>query len=388
MNTLHKGVTILLRSAITGEKLSLPEDFRLEDADSLIRSQSLVPMVYLGAYNCGIPGDTELMRQYKQQYFKALIRHEQQMREVNRICRAFEENDIDYVLLKGCIMKPLYPNPEMRIMGDADILIRKEQYEKIRKVMVELGFEEGGENLCDISWRSEHLLTELHHRIYAEGHKDFLLWFGNIWEKVEPVSGSCYRLSEEDHYLYIFTHMTKHFRNYGIGARQLVDIHVFRMAHPQMDEAKVEQALGIMGLTEFYGKIQNLLNVWFAGVQTDPLTDVITEYIFSSGSWGNVQTRMYTEALLHSTGKTNQAKRQSTFRMIFPKLAYLQSSYSILLRYPWLQPLFWVVRWFDILLHRRKNIGKRLGILKGMSEEKLSERKAFLDAVGLNFYEK
>ena len=28
MNTLHKGVTTLLRSAITGEKLPLPEDFR------------------------------------------------------------------------------------------------------------------------------------------------------------------------------------------------------------------------------------------------------------------------------------------------------------------------------------------------------------------------
>lgn len=384
MNTLHKGITILLRSAITGEKLALPADFRLEDADELIRSQSLLPMIYLGAYNCGISPETDLMRQYKQQYLRILLRHEQQMRAVDTICRAFEENDIDYVLLKGCVMKPLYPNPEMRIMGDADILIRKEKYDKIRTVMESIGFEEGDENICDVSWVGKNLLTELHHRLYGESHRDLLRYFDNMWEKVERVSGNCYKLSVEDNYLHIFTHMTKHFRNYGIGARQLVDIQVYRKAYPDMDAAKIEKALNLMGLTKFHHNILKLLRVWFEGAETDPGTDAVTAYIFSSGSWGNTETRMYTEALVHASGNTQQAKGQSVLRMIFPKLTYLQSSYSILLRHPWLMPVFWVVRWVDILLHRRKNIRKRLDIIRDMSKEKLTERKAFLDAVGLD----
>lgn len=387
MNTIHKGMTVLLRSAVTGEKLTLPEDFRLEDADALIRSQSLVPMIYLGAFNCGVSTETELMRRYKQQYFQALLRHEQQMRAVDSICRAFAENGIDYVLLKGCILKPLYPNPEMRVMGDADILIRKEQYEKIKAVMTGLGFQEGEESLCDISWKSAHLLTELHHRIYGEAHSDLLRYFENIWEKAEQVSENRYQLSSEDHYLHIFSHMAKHFRQNGIGARQLADIYVYRNAHPEMDTVKIKKALDLMGLTVFHQKILRLLDVWFAGAETDPLTDAITAYIFSSGSWGNTETRMYTEALVHASGKAQQAKGQSLLRMIFPKLTYMQSSYGILLRHPWLQPVFWVVRWFDILLHRRRNIGKRMHIFKNMSSDKVSERKAFLDAVGLDFYE-
>ena len=35
-----------------------------------------------------------------------------------------EENGIDYLPLKGYNLKKLYPKPELRTMGDADVLIR------------------------------------------------------------------------------------------------------------------------------------------------------------------------------------------------------------------------------------------------------------------------
>lgn len=386
MNTLHKGVTTLLRSAVTGEKLTLPEDFRLEDADALVRSQSLVPMIYLGAYNCGISSDTELMKRYKQQYFQALLRHEQQMRAVDSICRAFEENGIDYVLLKGCVMKPLYPNPEMRVMGDADILIRKEQYEKIRTVMEKLGFAERAESACNFTWAHSSLLTELHFRLYKPDQKDLCAYFSDIWGMAEETDGG-WALTAEDHYLHIFTHMAKHFRSWGIGSRQIVDLYVYRKAHPQMNEEKLKAALNCMGLLDFHKTILTLLDVWFEGRKTDDRTDMVTAYIFSSGNWGNMETNMYTEALMQASGDTEKAKHGSVIRAIFPTVSYMQNSYKVLLLYPWLQPVFWVVRWFDILLHRRKNIRKRVDIIRSMSDEKVSERKAFLDAVGLDFYE-
>lgn len=378
----------MLRSAITGEKLPLPEDFRLEDGDRLIKSQSLLPMIYQGAYNCGISPKTEQMRLYQQEYYRLLMRHERQMRAVESVCRAFEENGIDYVLLKGCVMKPLYPNPEMRIMGDADILIRQEQYEKIRPVMERLGFREDVESAYDVHWLGKDILVELHRRLYAPEQTDLCRYFENIWEKAEKVSGSRHAMTDVDTYLHIFTHMTKHFRHCGIGARQIVDLQVYRMTHPRMDEAKLEQALAILDLTEFHRNILQLLRVWFEGAKEDPLTDAMTDYIFSSGNWGSMETKMYTEALLHAAGDTKQAHGRSVLRTLFPELSYLQGSYNILFRHPWLYPVFCVVRWVDVLLHRRKNIGMRLGILRSMSEEKVTDHKAFLDAIGLTFYEK
>lgn len=388
MNTFHKGITTLLRSAITGEKLPLPEDFDLEEADELIRRQSLLPMAYLGAYNCGISMDTELMRRYKQQYFKYLVRHEQQMREVKRICQAFEENDIDYALLKGCVMKPLYPNPEMRIMGDADILIRMEQYDKIRQVMEGLEYEEEDATAYHYGWGNKLLLAELHYNLHSPDDGDFTRCLGNIWNNVEKCEGNRWAMTEEDAYLHIFTHMTRHFRGGGIGARQIVDLQVYRMVHLNMNEKKLADALEIMELTDFHNNILNLLKVWFGRGQSDALTDMLTAYVFSGGNWGTTEASMYSEALRRTSGDTKRVKNDSVLRTIFPNLSYMQPAYNTLFRHPWLLPIFWVIRWFDILINRRKNIGKRLGILKNMSEEKVSERKAFLDAVGLNFYEK
>lgn len=387
MDTIQKGITTLMRSAITGETLPLPEGFRLEDADELIRSQSLLPMVYQGAYNCGISPKTELMRGYQQQYFRILLKHQRQMRSVEAVCRAFEENGIDYALLKGCVMKPLYPNPEMRIMGDADILIRQEQYGRIRPVMEKLGFREDVESGYDVHWVGKDVLVELHRRLYSPGQADLHRYFENVWERVEAVSGNRHALSVEDTYLHIFTHMTKHFRHCGIGARQFVDLQVYRMAHPGMDEGKLSQALAELGLTDFHQNVLQLLRVWFEGAEADALTDAMTAYIFSSGSWGSIETKMYTEALIHATGNTKQAKGRSVLRTLFPELSYLQGSYNILYRHPWLYPVFIVVRWVDVLLHRRKNISKRLGILRDMSDERVTERKVFLDALGLDFYE-
>ena len=75
-----------------------------------------------------------------QTYCKMLLHSERQMADVKRIYKAFEENNIDYMPVKGCNMKSLYPAPEMRVMGDADILIKLDQYDKVEKVMNELGF--------------------------------------------------------------------------------------------------------------------------------------------------------------------------------------------------------------------------------------------------------
>lgn len=387
MENLHRGITLLLRSAITGEKLPLPEGFCLEEADSLVRAQSLTPMVYLGAYNCGISPKSELMLKYQQLYFQNLMRHQQQARAIDEIYRNFEENGIDYLPLKGCVMKPLYPNPEMRIMGDADILIRMEQYEKIKPAMEKLGYRENIKSAYDIHWVGKNLLAELHYLIFCENHGKFYQYFLDPWDRSEELTENRYRLTAEDNYLQIFIHMTKHFQHCGIGARQLVDVFVYRRAHPELDEEKVAQVLADFGLLEFHNHILRMLDSWFGDAPCDPVTDALTAYIFSGGNWGSTEVAMYTEALCFSGGDTKKAHGKSVFRTIFPELSYLQGSYNVLFDYPWLYPVFIVVRWVDVLLHRRKNIGRRLGVLQDMNQEKVTERKQFLDLIGLKFYE-
>ena len=65
MNTIHQGLLLLIKSALTGQGVTLPEEFTLSSAQRLIRSQSLEPLIYPGAINCGISTQSEQMQKYQ-----------------------------------------------------------------------------------------------------------------------------------------------------------------------------------------------------------------------------------------------------------------------------------------------------------------------------------
>ena len=384
MEILHRGITQLLRSAITGEKLELPEGFCLEEADSLVRAQSLTPMVYLGAYNCGISPKSGLMVKYQQLYFQNLMRHQQQMRAIGEIYRAFEENGIDHLPLKGCVMKPLYPNPEMRIMGDADILIRMEQRESIKKVMESLGFQQNGETYHEWIWCRKDLFLELHKCLFAEVERDFAPVFGQGWEKARNVEGHRFELPQEETYLFLFTHMAKHYRNNGIGARQFVDLFVYRRAHPEMDEGAVRKMMEKLHLPEFYENVEKMLSVWFGDDAPDEKTEVMTKYVLSGGNWGDQETGFVT--VQAKSGRKKNARLRAVWEAVFPPLERMRYSFRILFKYPFLYPILWPVRWV-MGLGRLGEIRKKFQVLGRIDDRKVDKRLEELAFVGLRFYE-
>lgn len=386
MNTVHRGILTLVRSALTGEKLALPEGFTLEEADELIRKQSLLPMAYQGAYNCGIPANSEIMIRYQMEYYKKLIHSEEQMQSVENIFATFDENGIDYLPLKGSVIKGLYPKPEFRPMGDADILIQNEQYEKVRQAMLALEYQEKLESDHDYTWRSKTLLVEIHKCLFSDQQPEFRDYFGDGWGKAHAVRVNMHGLGHEDEYLYLFAHMTKHFMHSGIGARHMIDLYVYRKAYPMMDNGKIEAVLKRMHMLEFHQNIQRMLSVWFEGQPTDSVTDVITDFVFASGNFGTTENKLYAEEALKAeeNGQKHRSKEKALIRILFPPLWYLQLSYNVLYKAPFLFPLFWVVRWFDVLLHRRKRIAKKLGIIHGMTDDKVAEYDKMMRYMGID----
>lgn len=57
-----------------------------------------------------------------------------------------EEEKIPYAFFKGYELRELYPVPELRTMGDVDVLVRDEDLERTAEVLCGLGYqkEEGG----------------------------------------------------------------------------------------------------------------------------------------------------------------------------------------------------------------------------------------------------
>ena len=140
MEGIHTGILALLKAAITQQPQQLPQDFSLMQAMPLIQKHSLHSLACEGAMLCGVSMTDPAIPALMDGYGKNLLISEEQMLAISQIFDAFDRQGIDYLPLKGCAMKALYPKPELRVMGDADILIRLEQYDAIVPIMEALGF--------------------------------------------------------------------------------------------------------------------------------------------------------------------------------------------------------------------------------------------------------
>lgn len=389
MNILQHSVIKIIQSALTGDKNHLPEGFELEQAVSVAKKHGIVALFYYGALQCGIEKSNPLMRELFYHTCQAISVSEQQMRAAAQLFESFDAAGVDYMPLKGTLLKAIYPKGEMRTMGDADILIRTEQYEKIKPIMQKLEYEEQVESDHELIWHKGSVHIELHKRLIPSYNKDYYEYFGDGWRlaKLSSGGGTRYELKAEDEFIYIFTHFAKHYRDAGIGIRHVLDIWVYKNAHPSMDEEYIKNELQALQLHEFYVNIVKTLEVWFEGKEADGVTELITQIIFSSGVYGTREAQILSEAVKasKSTGSSGNVRAVKLIREIFLPYKPMCKKFPVLERAPFLLPIMWVVRWVDALLFRRKNIAIKTNKLQTMSADKIDGYQQALNYVGLDF---
>lgn len=389
MNVIQRGITTLVRSAITGEALSLPEGFDLEAAFSSIKKHGIVTLIYDGAVKCGINKDLPVMQQMFKIYLQQLLHSESQMQALQNLCAAMDARGFDHLLLKGSVIKSLYPKPELRPMGDADILIRKKQYKAIRSLMEELGYRQTAQGYYDYGWKAPSLYVELHHCLSNPYNDDFNNYLGNGWKRANkaPSGRGLFEYSPEDHFVYLFVHFTKHYRDGGIGSKHAVDLWVYHRAYPNMDQDYLHRAFESMGLDAFYRNIMQMLKVWFCDAPEDEKSAFLTDVIFESSAFSNAEMVKRAVALRarNKAGSAKRAKIWRYFRLAFPTRVDMQPKYPILKNAPWLLPILWIVRGFDALILRRGTVRMQRERINETSDETVESYREVLRYVGLEY---
>lgn len=387
MKQSHIGILTLLKSAIIQQKIALPEGFQLQDADEHINRHHIASLIYEGALLCNIPQNDIRLLQLFQKYCKALQVSERQLRELERIYNAFEENGIDYMPLKGCKMKALYPKPELRNMGDADILIRTEQYDKIRSVMQSLQFTEGEETVHELVWKSDALYLELHKHLIPSYNRDFYGYFGEGWARAKLLRGTQYTMTPEDEFIFLFTHFAKHYRDGGIGCRHVVDLWVFLRSHPELDLDYIQTELKKLQLLDFYRNIRRLISTWFEDQESDSRTDFLTEFIFASGSFGQIENRVLSRAVRDANHSVLgfSGKLLYLWQTAFPGIKILREKYTILKKHPYMLPLVWLIRPFYKVLFEWRSLRQQQRNLAAFDEDGMENHQKMLHYVGLDY---
>ncbi|MBQ6830834.1 MAG: nucleotidyltransferase family protein [Clostridia bacterium] len=382
----HKEVVSLIRAALTDfveVNIGAIEGRALFD---LGKKHQILPLLLQGIQKCGITvEEPDVFYNYT---FRLACHDQNQMYWLEKLQELFSANDIDYMLLKGSSIKRLYPSSEMRLMGDIDVLIKEEQYPKIKELLAQSGLREEAETNHELIWGSgDGVVVELHKKLIPSYNDDYYAYYSEPWKKAVKTSDTAYAMTPEDEYIYIFTHLTKHYRDGGIGLKHMVDLWFFGLCHPQMDWQYVRSELDKLSLATFHQHIVDTLDVWFNDKPETQLTDYITERIVESGAYGIKEKCDAANAarLSARTASVSVAKRKNIIKLIFLPYADMQHKYPFLRRVPILLPVMWVVRWLDALLCKRNNISRQMERLNKIEENTVDDYTRELAMVGLQF---
>jgi hypothetical protein len=131
--------------------------------------------------------------------------------------------------------------------------------------------------------------------------------------------------------------------------------------------------------------MERTLAVWFGNGPEDPVTELITQFVFRSGNWGTLETHSLLQQVKQAKkiGSARNSRAHNLITAIFPPLPVMRQQYPVLEKAPVLLPVIWPVRILQIMLFRRKSIRKRSKIVGMISDEKVELYRQSLEAVGL-----
>lgn len=326
-----------------------------------------------------IPQD--IKKYYSEIILQSLAKEAQTDVEISILTSSFESAEIPYMVLKGYIIKNLYPQANMRSMGDVDILVG-ENIEKAKNVMEKCGFRlKGRENLHDHYTKRPALNVELHRSLVDEELKEMYSYFGVGFERARPINncGYGYELSKEDFYIFLIAHIAKHFNRCGTGIRSVADVWVYNNAYDNiLDRAYLNCEFQKLGLLKFCSKIEELASLWFCE-NADFELDSVGEYIVSSGVYGKLNNLELNRFLRSESSKKSYSALKLKFfiKNIFPDYNYMSARYAVLKKHKLLLPFLWFARIFLTLFKSRASISYRL---KGVAYSEKNDIKKFKDS--------
>lgn len=373
----------LLKSSLKNEKYD-GEKIDFEDLVYIYKMSEIhhvVPMIYNAAYNEDFfkECDANFQAMFKSSAFRYIFSQIQRTNHFLEVYKKLSEKNIKILVFKGIIFRNMYNNPDDRISSDEDILIKKEDYEKVKEFFLSEGFEfiDKGEE-CAYFSKSTGLCIEVStslfsHESKAYGHLNKL--FEDVFEKSIKINIDkidILTLSHEQHLIYIVFHNMKHFLTGGFGIRQVADFSKY-----------IETYGEYINWEKFWSDLKDLnydtfalnlieISLKYLGFNDDKITypDNITSFdelknsqkyyinseslindILDAGVFGaSTMDRKHTA--LMTLDAVEDKKKSNRLKAVFPNINYLKDNYTYLQKCPILLPVAWGQR---ILSYLKKN---------------------------------
>ena len=347
----------LLSSVLNGaEPVAMPEGMTLEGLYAYQNEQDVTNMAYVALQKLGFSAGQ--LKEFQEDYKLNMLREARFELGGQQVFAAFEKAEINFLPLKGAILKNYYPNPALRTFTDIDIYVGKD-FEKAEKVLFELGYEKTGfDEHNDVGYsKKPSLHIELHKELFPDDY-DFEGYFDEPFKHTDLKDGYKYYhlYKTDDFFIHVLCHLYKHFTFGGCGLRQYLDIYVMTKKM-ELDMDYIRSELKSFGMEGFLDTTLKLDRFFFDGEKPDDELIEIAEFVFNNSTFGNAENR-----LVLDYDKQNGEKRtlwgNITYFMDRWGLNYSQMKerYKVLKYLPFLLPFCWIYRLITALLFRRNTI--------------------------------
>ena len=204
----------------------------------------------------------DLYAKWQQKMLETIAVTSRQYNEFLKLSKVVSDAGIKMVGLKGCIIRNLYPVPELRTMGDFDVLIKKYDIKHITCIFSDNGYDiskavYGIEAKNELSfWEIFYVLEEEFVRNPVDNSKDI---YENTFHK-DYVNYPVQTLFLS----HMIIHTGKHYVERGAGIRNLMDIALYISKYKdKIDFKKVERICKEQNYSNIYNYVLNAINVWF-----------------------------------------------------------------------------------------------------------------------------
>lgn len=379
-------------AALFGKQTTIPDDADWCDIMQECRYQSIPLQIFSFAQH-DMPED---IRKQWQRLCTAVAANNMRLeKEHVQIGSLMEAAQIPYAVMKGYVSSSFYPDPTLRVMGDVDFLVQKQDLERVDAVLKQAGYEKKAEQE-----------ERIHYTYYKNKNGRMSVWEmhwepngipdGEIGGKVRKYLNSCisesmqYRTvfgefkgtAEFYHGLIMLMHTATHLINTGIGLRHLCDWAVFVAAITDEDFCNMfEEKLKEVGLWRFAQILTQLAVVYLGcpakawmGIPDEEMLELLIKDVFAGGNFGRKDQQRINQAKLLTDKGSGKVENGSYTKQLFRTLTEKTVGvFPAMERFRFLLPLGWlyvgVRHGMRIAAGRRPKINVKQ-VLSGANERK------------------
>ena len=204
---------------------------------------------------------------------------------------------VPYVILKGTEAAKYYPHPEYRMMGDIDIMTRREDLDKAKQELIADGYQTVKEDEREITLKKNAIEIDLHYYFASLNDKDQAKYMDDL---IIDNINETHSLPDPINGLVLLEHISQHLEH-GLGLRQIIDWMMFVnkcLPDEKWPEFRVIAAqTGMETLAIIATKMCEIYlglppRHWCENADKD-LCKELLDYVLASGNFGSKRTDEY-----------------------------------------------------------------------------------------------